>query len=223
LGFCGPHQRKGQLLRSFLEGKTSNCEVREVLKQFKAAYPYYCLIAKSNGIKDPFNFDVIYAYWIGNNLLEKVSISDLRRVIAEEFSGPGLLPKKIARKKAAAISKSVLPHHSFHVLSLGAISGAVDISTPAMKDLCRISWGQIENIKRSEKIMVSARYQPLIKKIRKMKLGKPVLKEFLWDPGLLPNLKVGDWVSFHWGEIIQILTPEDVKNLEKYTQRILNA
>lgn len=71
LGFCGP-EKKSRLLLDYLRGKkVSEKEVREILKQFKGAFPYYKVIAKNNKIKDVFNQKVVKAYWIGNNLLKK--------------------------------------------------------------------------------------------------------------------------------------------------------
>ncbi len=73
LGFCGPQDTKNKkILLNFLNNKgTSIKEVRKILEQFEGAYPYYKIIAKKNGIKDPFNIRVVRAYWVGNKLLEK--------------------------------------------------------------------------------------------------------------------------------------------------------
>jgi hypothetical protein len=223
LGFCGPHRKKEKMLRDFLEGAGSPAKVRNVLKQFKAAYPYYCLIAKANKIKDPFDTEVVRAYWIGNNLLENVPVSKLRKTISVEFSGFGLLPKAIAQKKAAEIPEDSLPHHSFHVLALGAISSAVDLRDVKLKDLCRVSWGQIKKITVSERVQILASYQPLTEKDKKIVLGQPTLREFFGEKKFLPDLKIGDYASFHWNQIIQILTKDEVDNLKKYTQKTLSA
>ena len=211
LGFCGSQNKRGVLLNYLKNKNVPDKKVREVLKSFKAAYPYLKLIAKSSGIKDPFNERVVRAYWVGNGLLDKVKISDLREMIFEEFSRPGLLPKEIAVEKAQSIPEDSKPHHSFHVLVVGSISGRI-VLEGKLKDLCRISWGRVESKIKNQKLKVI--YQPLVGN----KLGKPLKKIIDWDKDLVPNVKVGDWVSFHWNQAVEVLTDADRENLEKYTK-----
>lgn len=179
LGFCGPENKK-DILSGYLRGKKINRkQLRDLLKEFEGAYPYYELIAKANNIKNPFDENIVRAYWVGNKLLEKI-------------------------KKNA--------HHSFHVLIVGSTTGRIELKGKLL-DLCRIGWGKV--IKIGKKITVN--HQPLIGK-NKLKLGKPIRKEVDWDKNLIPTVKTGDWISFHWNQAVEILTKEDIKNLEKYTK-----
>lgn len=217
LGFCGPRQKK---LREFIRGKLGIPEIIPVLKQFEAAYPYYQLIAKKNKIKEPLNKRVVEAYWIGNELLDKIKTDDLRKLIVKTFSGPGLLSKKQAEKKAAKIPEDSKPHHSFHVLILGSITGRVNFeNNTKLKDICRISWGRVNDVKK-DKIIVN--YNPLIGK-EVLKFGQPVKKELIWDKEILPEVQIGDWVSFHWKYAIQKLNERDILNLFDYTNDTLTA
>jgi len=220
LGFCGPPKKRAKIaLYKYLQGKERNKEkIKEILREFKGAFPYYSLIAKSNSIKDPFAERVVKAYWIGNDLLEKVKIFDLRRVIAEDFSKPGLLSKEIALKKAQEIPDNSKPHHSFHVLIIGSITGRVLLKGKLL-DLCRIGCGKVKS---SEKNKIKVEYQPLIGK-KKLKLGKPIKKTIFWDKNLVSKIKIGDWVSFHWNHLVQKLKREDINNLKKYTKKTLRA
>lgn len=171
---------------NYLRGKAiSGKKIRKILEQFKGAYPYYKLIAKSNKIKDPFDENVVRAYWIGNKLLEK--------------------------------AENIKSHHSYHVLVVGSVTGKI-ILKGKLLDLCRIGWGKVEKIK-NQKIKVI--YRPLTTR-GKIKLGKPIKKDIDWDQSLLPKVKIGDWVSFHWNQAVEILTDNDKKNLEKYTRLTLN-
>lgn len=236
LGLCGPTQaRQQKLLQKFLQGKITVAKMRPVFRKFLSAYSYYKLIARSNKIKNPFDEKVVSAYWIGNELLDKVKTGDLRQMIAKEFGGPGLLPKKIAIEKAGVIPHGSKPHHSFHVLAIGSVTGSVDFKNTKLKDLCRIGWGRVKKIKNqprrpkgsgprpeaSEISNLVVQYQPLIGE-KKIKLGKPVKKEIIWNKILAPKVKTGDWVAFHWDYLAQILTKKDVKNLRKYTLNTLN-
>lgn len=73
LNLCGPLGKEPRkILSGYLSGKkVSEKEVRNVLKDFEGAYPYYKRIAESNRIDDPFDEKVVRAYWIGNDLLNK--------------------------------------------------------------------------------------------------------------------------------------------------------
>ncbi len=225
LGLCGPKQaRQEKLLQKFLQGKVPAVKMGPVFRKFLGAYSYYRLIAKSNKIKDPFDEKVVAAYWIGNKLLNKVRTEDLRKMVAEEFAGPGLLPKETAVQKASVIAEGLKPHHSFHVLTIGSITGSVDFKNTKLKDLCRVGWGRIIKISnlKSQISNLVVEYQPLVGK-KRIKLGKEIKKEILWDKNLVPESKVGDWVAFHWNYLAQILTKKDVENLENYTLNTLNA
>ncbi len=196
LGFCGPKD-KGVLLQ-YLKGENiSEEEIRKILEQFKGAYPYYKFIAKSNGIKDPFDERVVRAYWVGNKLLEKAG--------------------------------GIKSHHSYHVLVVGSVTGRIVLKGKLL-DLCRVGWGEVQSKIKSpqprqakrggQKLKV--RYRPLVGK-KKLKLGKLAEKGIDWDKSLLPKVKAGDWVSFHWNQAAEILTEKDIKNLEKYTRLTLES
>lgn len=227
IGHCGSRRKFIHYqIYDFLCGKkVPSQKIRKILEGFKGAFFYYKLIAKSNNIKDLFDERVVRAYWIGNKLLEKVKIEDLRKMIAKNFAKPGLLPKKLAEKKAREIPEGSKPHHSFHVLMIGSVTGRIKLEGKLL-DLCRVGWGKVikqltisplfpHSNKQLTKIIV--KYQPLIKKNKKLKLGKLVKKEIFWDKNLVPKIKVGDWVSFHWDHLIQKLKKGEVENLKKYT------
>lgn len=220
LGFCGPRGNLiSKALSDFLFGKKiSRRRIRKILKGFKGAYFYYKLIAECNNIKDHFNERVVKAYWIGNDLLEKVKITDLRQMIVKDFSRPGLLPKEIALKKAEEIPENSKPHHSFHVLIVGPIMRRI-VLEGKLFDLCRVSWGEVKSIENSK---VVVKYQPLTG-AKKLRLGKSIEKEISWDKTLIPKVKISDWVSIHWNNLVEVLNKEDLQNLKKYTKNTLKA
>jgi len=235
LGFCGPRQ---EILKKFLAGKLGIVDVIPVLEKFEAAYSYYELIAQKNKVRTgPLNKRVVEAYWIGNELLEKVTADDLRQLIIKKFTKPGLLSKEEAEIKAKSIPENSKPHHSFHVLILGSITGRIDFTGDSkLKDTCRIEWGRVikipntkkpyssrwldEPIRQKAKIIVQC--NPLVGE-KVIKLGKAVKKEVIWEKEILPLLNIGDWVSLHWNHAIQILKEEDIINLHKYTQNTLDG
>lgn len=225
LGFCGPEVNETELFMKYLAGEADEEKVRPILQKFEAAYAYYELIAASNGIKDPLADGVVEAYWIGNKLLDNVPVDSLKEMIKDKFSRPGLLKKEVAEEKAKIVPVGAVAHHSFHVLINGPVAGRIVLEGKLL-DLCRVSWGRIEKITDYElritdsKIKIIVEYQPLVGEER-LRLGEPVEKEIDWNPELAPDLKIGDRVSFHWNQVCEVLSEEQVENLEKYTERIL--
>ncbi len=267
LGLCGVVNDQ-KLLKQFILGKSGIPEIIPVLKRFQAAYPYYDLIAKQNKIKaGPLNEKADEAYWIGNELLERVGINDMRQLIIKRFTAPGLLKKEEAEKKARMIPANSKPHHSFHVLVLGAITGSIDFrGKTKLKDICRVGWGKVSkvvipaeagiqeipafagttsgsgvtrpNARQNGSVglapggrehemtdnvrKITVDYHPLTG-INKIIFGKLIKKELVWDKEILPDVKIGDWVSFHWNHAIQILNENNVVNLYKYAKNTLES
>src|SRR3990167_2974304 len=113
LGFCGPQEAKSKkILLDFAAGKKVEEEqVKDVFSRFEAPYPYFKLIAKSNGISDPFDERVVKAMWVGNELSDKVKTEDLRTLIKTDFVKPGLLTRQEAGKRAKKVPDGAVPHH----------------------------------------------------------------------------------------------------------------
>lgn len=214
LGLCGPREeKKRRIIKNYLkQPKKLEMEVKKILSDFKGAYPYYKLIAKANKISDPLSYKVVEAYWLGNSLLEKVKIADFKKMMREEFLPLGKMP--VSRIKN--LSKKAIPLHSLHVLAIGSVTGRFK-ETQMGLDLCRVSWGQVKELKKNE-IIVDR--QPL-KFGKKISLNKPVAKSLKWNKYILPKIRIGDWVSIHWGTAIEKLNPVKLKNIKKYNQKVL--
>jgi len=219
LGYCGPQDRKSRkTLFDYASGKkTDEKLIRGIFDKFEAAYRYYKLIAEKNNISDPLDERVVRAFWVGNDLLDKVTSEDLKNLILTGFTQPGLLTKEAAIQRADQVPKGAVPHHSFHVLILGAVAGRIKLKGKLL-DLCRIGWGRILEVKRKK---LKVEYKPLLVG-KKYELGKEVEKEIEWNQKIVLEVKIGDWVSFHWAQACEVLTPQEVNNLEYYTQKTIN-
>lgn len=214
LGFCGPQDNQAKkILTDYLLGeKNLERKVKKVFLRFIGAYPYYHLIARQNKIKDPFDKQVIEAYWVGNRLLEKVAKKDIVLMILGAFAFFGWLSLPKARKIIEDLPDKIMPHHSFHVLFMGLVTGTVAIKGRAV-DLCRIAWGQVKQVIGDKLIL---EYKPLALK-PKPRLGGKIKKEIFYEPNFGLKIKAGDWVSFHWDFVCDKLNKNQLNNLEKYT------
>ncbi len=207
-GLCGMGENSCHEVFHFLLGEKVP-EIKKILETFEGALFYYQLIAKENKIKDFFDEKVVRAYWIGNELLEKVRVSKLKEMVAKNLKKP---------KLAKILPENSKAHHSFHVLVAGPMRKELFL-TEGMKDLCKISWGKILKIEESkEKVVpIEVEYQPILKE-KEWFLAEPTKRKIFWDKRILPKLKVGDFISFHWDLALEKLSKNDLENLKKYTE-----
>lgn len=207
---------------AYLEDKSSKNEhaLERELSKFKAHYAYLRLIASACK-KSPFDYKVAEALWIGNSLLSKVKKESISRLILEEFSGAGLLQRKKAACLAAGVPDGVVPHHSFHVLYLHSITGAVEKSIKTA-DMCRVSWGEVIGKKEGK---VSILSQRLVQKGRALSfvICKKEVMASCGKIALLPELEKGDIVAVHWGCAVMKLNPRQAHWLEKCTRKNMAA
>lgn len=221
LSFCGPNKNQDLFYYSQNQHKEKKADLglSLILKEFQTLYPYLKFIASSNRIKDIFDRRVVEAYWIGNELLENISKFRLYYHLTENLKLKKKFNKKDFEEVSNRITLGAKPHHSFHVLSIWKQKKNLD--TPhvlSSMDLCRISWGKIKKINQSD---IRVRYCPLALRGDTLKLGSPVTQKILHkidDRSFVDGLQVGQWVSFHWGFVCEILNKNQINNLKKYTE-----
>ena len=113
---CRQAERLGvsPLLKKYVksEGKYySDEEIKEILSHLISFF-FYKIIAFANDIDDPFDEEVVKAYWIGNQLLEKVELFHIRTIF-EEFKKNGWDPV-ILGFALKPIMKEELVHHNVY-------------------------------------------------------------------------------------------------------------
>ena len=228
-GYCGPSD--GSLLEP---GPTAAMGggFRAVAQAFTGAWPYLEMIAAAADIPDPLDDRVVEAYWIGNELLDRVDPSVVgtameglfRETVGPQFS-----------KRALGTVTNGLAHHSFHVFCMypwAGLLGHERMHTQALSvlDKCRIRWAQVTEITSGR---VSVESQPLLYAGGQLELG-PALREETkgavqgqdqLDDLAVGDLAVGDWVAVHWDWICDRLTVDQLEALRRYTMhhlRIVN-
>lgn len=217
LSLCGPDKQKD--LKWYTTSTRVDKGTQEILTKFSTLYPYLSLIAYENNIKSPFAPEVVEAYWLGNNLLNTVRQKKYINTLSESIG----LKKKLKRKSLESVFQKIvqggLPHHSYHVLNIYKRTGHLDINqTVETMDACIINWGKIIKINVGSLLVET---NPLRLTGNKLTFDKPILRKIIAQGNndlLFAKLKVGDWVSYHWGYFCQKLNPDQLRNLSYYTK-----
>lgn len=211
LGYCGGDVNAEIL--AYLKEDLADDGLRRHLRTFAAAYPYLQLIAESNGIADPFDVRVVEAYWIGNDLLERVDWTRYARHLHERFrlrTKPQTLDLLLGKPPAGARA-----HHAFHVFDVSFRTGLPH--GDAALDHCRIGWGTITAV---EPGAYTVSYRPIVVRDGRLAYGEPqparVLRA-IGDDGFMDGAAVGDVLAFHWRWACVRLQPHQVAALERYT------
>ena len=137
-----------------------------------------------------------------NNIIDPFS----EKVVRAYWIGNNLLTKAGGFKA----------HHNYHVYMVGTLSENV-IFTDISKDLCRISAAQVTDIGKK----ITVQYRPILKNKSQYCFGKAIEKEIDWDKKILPMVNLGNMISMHWNQAIEVITQAEASVLEKYTFQAL--
>jgi Family of unknown function (DUF6390) len=216
LRYCGGDDNR-TLFEYGIENTTDG-GLSPLLRRFTGALPYLQLIARANGIADPFDPRVVEAYWIGNQLLDRVEVRQLYDHLLDRFG------KQLqGRTRELVLGKAptgARPHHSFHVLDVHSRVGELEHSLQTL-DGCRVSWGRVVAVDGAELLVER---QPLVLEQGKLGLGEAQRTRMVRQVdgrGFADAAEVGDWVSLHWGWVCEVLTPHQQVNVARYTRHHL--
>ncbi len=187
-----------------------------MLRKFTGALPYLALIARRNGISDPFDERVVEAYWIGNELLECVEAKELYDHLTARYGQE--LSRRTMDRVAAKAPAGARPHHSFHVFDVWRQTERGRNEVLATLDSCRISWGTVTAVEPLELVVERA---PIVFRDGGLSLGEPRserVTRMLEGNGFVEGAAVGDVVSMHWSWACEVLTATQQRSLERYTR-----
>jgi hypothetical protein len=220
LGYCGP--RDSAALLGYGSERVVDGGLRQLARGFEGAYPYLELIARTTGIPDPLDQRVVEAYWLGNDLLERVDFRVFGNSLLERFrrrAGSGW------SQLAEAIPVGAVPNHAFHVFGVypwvGMLRG--ERAEPLhVLERCRIRWGEVV-IAAGDQVTVLSR--PIQFDGRLLSLGEPRLETAtlaIDGVGMVDELRPGDHVSLHWHWVCDRLSRRQLANLRRQTMRQLH-
>lgn len=217
-GYCGPDDH-----RALLEYRTagvSDAGLVELARAFEGPWPYLKLMAERTGLGDPFSAPIVEAYWIGNELLDRVGSFDFGNTVEERFRprvGHGW------PRLAEAIPGGV-PHHSFHVFVTYPWAGLLDSGRGEplhILDRCRIRWGRVQAVEGNRAVVES---RPLQWDGRRLYLGPRQTETALLSVdglGFLEPLAAGEWISLHWDWVCDRLDARQLAHLQRFSRRQL--
>src|SRR3989344_166268 len=113
LRYCGGD--KNSEIFGYVAENASDQGLKELLEEFATMYPYLKLIAASNKIANPFDYKVVEAYWLGNDLLTNVDMKNFYRYLIDEQKLKAKFKPKLLEKIFGKIILGAKPHHSWHV------------------------------------------------------------------------------------------------------------
>jgi hypothetical protein len=223
LGYCGPDA----IEELFGEGTTAGDDraLRELATSFDGAWPYLTLIAEANGRRDPLDREVVEAYWLGNDLLDRVAPGKFGASLEGRFRAR--LRPAGWRWLAGAPQSGGVPVHAFHVLDVfprvGLLrTGVVDQAIETM-DSCRIRWGRV--LERDGDWLV-VNVVPLVMTAGRLELGPPRPERIeAWRGGssFVADVKPEDVISIHWSWACDRLAPDQLAGLITWTNRQLGV
>jgi hypothetical protein len=215
-GFCGPDDH--QALFEYGSARVSDPGLVQLARSFTGPWPYLTLIAGEAGITDPFDLRVVEAYWIGNELLDRVPMTRFGNAMTDRF-------RKIAGPAwghlAEAIPAGAVAHHSFHVFGVypwvGLLGSERGRDALYILDRCRIRWGRVVSVDGDEAVVES---RPLTWDGLRLGLGEPrpeTVRRAAGGVGFVDDLAAGDWVGLHWDWVCDVLSERQLGNLRRYT------
>jgi Family of unknown function (DUF6390) len=216
LQFCGPAEAAPVLYRA-ITSDSGHAEAARALSRFEALMPYLELIAAKHG-RDPFDAEVVEAYWIGNPLLDAFHRGDFLRLL-EALTLRGL-PRSIARRLGDHLPSRPLPHHLFHVafVGVGNVTGHVP-TTLANMESCRPAWAELVGTKNG---LLRVRGPTLVYRDGAIGWGPAVERELRYDPKVVLDPQPGDTVAIHWAWPALRLSSDQQAALAHYSQRSLD-
>jgi hypothetical protein len=222
LGYCGPEQ-SDQILEQASAG-VDDPGLRGLLRGFEGAWPYLELIAGSAGIPDPLDARVVEAYWLGNDLLDRVGMPALGHSLEDRFRGRVGAPAWSALVES--IPAGAVPHHSLHVFAVypwtGLLRAGRGPEPLQVLERCRIRWGRVLKLVGGTALV---RSQPLAWDGRRLSLGPARVEEVRVrdDRGsLVAGLAPGDWCALHWDWACDRLDPPRLAALRRWSAHTLD-
>ena len=222
LGLCGADVRR-TLLEYGAAGE-SDGGLAELARTFEGAWPYLELIAGANGIADPLDPRVVEAYWVGNELLDRVRPGRPRPPRRRPLPRPAR-PRARARRRRGprrAPSRTTASTSSPSTRGSGSCAPGIVDEPLRILDQCRTTPARVVSVD-GETVDRPRPAAPL--RERPAPARRPGrARRARWRTAGLAFVAApvaGDLVSLHWDFVCDVLTPAAARALERATRRAL--
>ncbi|MGV1037198.1 MAG: DUF6390 family protein [Candidatus Nanopelagicales bacterium] len=216
LGLCGPNDSTSLL--EYGADRQADLGLRQLAQGFEGAWPYLQLIAAANNVADPLDLRVVEAYWIGNELLDRVPIAMLGNSLDDRFR------RRAARswnQLVEVLEVGARPHHNFHVLSIypwvGLLNQGPSNEPLRVLDQCRIRWGTVERIVGDEVIVRGRSLAWNGSSLSLDPAGPQTVKWRRRGYTFVAQPRPGDRVAMHWDWLCQVLESRQINALRSQT------
>lgn len=206
LGYCGPEGARAMLA----PGAVADIERRA--RQFDGAWVYLEFLAEQLGTDDPLADEVVEAYWIGSDLVDRGPTQALLERLEARFVGQagGTWRDSIHRARA---------HHSYQVFEVYPWAAMLRAGLPpgpavSVVDRCRIRTGTVTALD-GEWLTVTSRVLGWTGD--RLLPGAPEAERVRWSVdglSLLDPPSVGDVVALHWDWVCDVLTADQITRIE---------
>jgi hypothetical protein len=214
LGYCGPPGATAMLAPKAV------VEIEQRARRFDGAWSYLEAVAAASGLPDPLDVRVVEAYWVGNDLLSRVTSPRLLEHLLHRFRGQHGGTWREAEARARA-------HHSFHVFEVYPwarfLGSDTDGTAVSVLNQCRIRTGVVLEAD-DEVATVSSR--PLVRNGATILAGEPQQETVRWavdGNSLIERPRVGQLVSLHWDWLCDVVSTEQARRVESLERSQLEA
>ncbi len=216
LGYCGKDSAPAKFLGCIATG---NCEqVTAEIPHFIVLHPYLKTLAQISN-KIMFDYEVIEAYWLGNDLLERAKLEDYS-LLLENFKAQGV-PENLLEELAHKQPKAFIPNHLFQVLHVGVgrSSGAVTFNIESINN-CMIRWGKVTEVQDN---IIKTDLNSLMQSTEGKHELTVIPEELTVDKRLIEEVTPKKVVAVHWGVVVKVLTQDEAHKLRFWTERVLTT
>lgn len=220
LHYCGADSANKKMYRCITEGKCKN--IGQEIKTFMALYPYLNTISTVHKLS-LLDERVVEAYILGNTLLNKFTSDDFETHLGyfETQGVPKFFTDEL-RDKFHNSQMPFIPHHSFNVLFVGVgnVTGAVKYNIDNINN-CLIRWGTVvSQHEKKNKIHLKTFKLIVTESIFE---AVEVDEEVSYLPEIFPDISVGDSIAMHWRDAMIVLNKTQTKQLETYTNKVIDS
>jgi len=209
LGYCGPPGAQ-----AMLDGVEDDIKGRA--RRFEGAWVYLQTLADALGTDDPLADEVVEAYWIGSDLLDRVTPVALLARLEDRFrhQAGGTWRESAARARA---------HHSYQVFEVYPWAAMLRAGLPAgpavtVLDRCRIRCGVVREV---DDEWVTVTSQLLVWDAGRLRPQGQGLERARWSVdgrSLLARPGPGDVVALHWDWVCDVLSEDQATRIRRLEQ-----